>query len=854
MQSTPLFVRVALILLSAVVITACGGGRGDSTPSRSIDLPSLAPVLQGLPTVDRRLLEIVQQASPEDDIQVVVTFPGKSSPSEEQRGLLYQHGVTRGLYFKHLPIAGVLAKPDQIRALMEQRGLRSLWHNAELSYEDEVARALTGVDATINSPVLKDANGNAIDGSGITILVNDSGVDATHPDLQFGSKVVENVMGQTSLQLLAATAGVENEMIPHTPLEGVPNGDLLGSHGTHVAGIAAGDGSQSGGRFAGVARGANIIGYGSGAAILVLDSLGGFDYAAEVVKNRPELNLRIVTNSFGSTGDQGTDFDPADPTNIATKILTDLGLVVVFSAGNSGSGPSSITGNFKKAPWVLVAANGTKEGLLAPSSSRGALAGGEYQVEVDGETFTVEDRPLVVTPGTDYIAARAVAADPFTPLDLQADLTGGDIPPELVPFYTAKSGTSMAAPHLAGLVAMLLQVNPELTWRELKTIFKSTATSIPGYEPWEVGAGYANIEAAVAMAQGRNDYGSLNHLTRSFVASVGRAAPISEQVTLDFIPAGEPTTAEFEVGAGIALVIASWSLDETNPCTCGVTLTDPEGNRHGSGIALPLLAPRVAATAPGMPGTWTVEFNGIGGLSGVTLDPLGLTNGISPPSMGQEVLLEQFPQGNIVGLSDTVGHPQQSIIQSAIAERLMDSRPSGLFEPDALLARGEFAEYVTAFGVRQTRSHDGGRTQVMNAGQRRLSAAVEIATRGGNLILDLDPEARAPIETGMANPQGAVSLEEAAFALIQAKGDEDAAAELADATGYIDADGNAVLIGDIDAISPTMRGHVVLALQLGVLQPEVQDGVAFVRPQQAVSRADYAAMALRAMLTIPFPS
>lgn len=851
MRSTPLYVRVALILLSAVVITACGGGHGDSSPSRALDLPSVAPVANGLPAVDRKLLEVLETAQPEEDIEVIVSFPGKTEPTQEQKELLYKHGVRRGIHFKHLPIAGVLAKPAQVRALMEQRGLLSLWFNAELQYEDDVARALTGVDDTFSSPVLKGADGQPIDGRGITILVNDSGIDATHPDLQFGSKVVENVAAQTNLRLL-----VTSDLVPATPTEGVPNSDLLGSHGTHVAGIAAGDGSASNGRFAGVARGAQLIGYGSGATLLVLDSIGGFDYAAEIAKNRPELNLRIVTNSFGSTGDQGTDFDPLNPTNIATKILSDMGLIVVFSAGNSGPGPSSITGNFKKAPWVLVAANGTKEGFLARSSSRGKVTDATYQVQMDGETFTITDQPLVITPGTDYIAARAVAADPFLPLDVPADATSGDIPPDQVPFYTMKSGTSMAAPHLAGLVAMLLQVNPDLDYTQLKTIFQATATNIPGYAPWQAGAGLANIEAAVAMAQGRNDYGALNNAVRDFNGGVILdSARVEEIDGLSFVPAGVVDERSFEVADDVALVVAFYTFDETNPCTCGVRLTAPDGKTYDSGPTLPVLGPRRAAAAPGMPGTWTVQIRGLTGLVGTDFDPLDLTNGYSAPAVNQAVRLEQYPVLDIQGLDDVLGvHPRELDIMVAVNNRLMDSRDSGLFEPNSLLTQAELAEYIATWGIRQTRSHDGSRGNAVSVRQRRTAAAAEITAKSGHLVLDLNPEARAVIEH-QAAPQASVSVQEAAFALVQAKGDESAANSHSADAGmvFIDEDGRSFMVADALEVEESRRGHLQQALLLGIVEVEIVDGVAFMRPNKAMTRAEYASMAARASLTLPLP-
>ena len=129
----------------------------------------------------------------------------------------------------------------------------------------------------------------------------------------------------------------------------MPNTDILGGHGTHVAGTVGGNGAMSSGLHAGVAPGADIIGYGSGAALFILDTLGGFDYA---LTHQFDYNIRVISNSFGNNGDVGTPFNPDDPTNIATKKLADRGVITVFSSGNSGSGECQITGNFKKAPWA----------------------------------------------------------------------------------------------------------------------------------------------------------------------------------------------------------------------------------------------------------------------------------------------------------------------------------------------------------------------------------------------------------------------------------------------------------------------------------------------------------------------
>ncbi len=343
---------------------------------------------QGLVTMDPQLEALLPTAT--EPLEVIVTFQGDEAPGADEIALLEGLGITQGLTFQALPIAGVLASAEQVTQLSTMPEVRSLWLNQQLEYDNLEARQITGVDRVRTDAGMTSQNGGMpVAGQGITVLVNDSGVDSLHPDLQ--DNVVQNVYGATNLHALS-------DLLPVTYIEGADY-DLGGGHGTHVGGTVAGNGSRSSGAYEGVAPAADLVSYGSGAALFILDTLGGFDYA---LTHQFQYGIRVITNSWGNTGDT-SDFNPDDPTNVASKKVNDRGIVVVFSAGNSGPGEGTITGNFKKAPWVICVAAGSKSGELADFSSRG-VKDKVVVVEHDGQTYVSEDRPTVTAPGVDIIS------------------------------------------------------------------------------------------------------------------------------------------------------------------------------------------------------------------------------------------------------------------------------------------------------------------------------------------------------------------------------------------------------------------------------------------------------------------
>lgn len=425
-------------------------------------------------------------ATAAEPLEVVVTFQGEAAPTSADVQALRDVGITTGFTYSELPIAGVLATPAQIEALRARPEVVSLWSNRPLEYELDESTTLIGVDALrADAKITRRNGGTPVTGAGVGILINDSGIDGTHRDVEFPAHVVQNVEAATNLRAWS-------DLLPVTYVENVPNTDATGGHGTHVAGIAGGNGVISDGKYEGVAPGAGLIGYGSGAGLFILDVIGGFDYA---IAKRKVYKIRAINNSWGDTGDVCTPVNPNDPITRATYLAYKKNIVVVFSAGNSGrSGECTITGNYKKAPWVIATAAGAKDRSLAAFSSRGSPGGGGT-VTIDGKTWTWEDRPTLTAPGVLIASARTASPIGLTGTDDDVFL----LEPQYWPFYTHLSGTSMAAPHIAGVAALILDANASLTPLEVKDILQRTASSMP-YAAWEAGAGYVDAHAAVSRS------------------------------------------------------------------------------------------------------------------------------------------------------------------------------------------------------------------------------------------------------------------------------------------------------------------------------------------------------------------
>lgn len=315
------------------------------------------------------------------------------------------------------------------------------------------------------------------DGAGVGVAVIDSGVTPSNPDLA----------GTDGSERISTFVDFVNEQTTAYDDYG---------HGTHVAGIIAGNGRQSGGARAGIAPGASLIvlkALDRDGAGLTSNVIAALDYA---VNNKGSLKIRVVNLSLATGISESYH---TDPLALATRRVVEAGIVVVASAGNIGRDPAGVVayagitapGN---APWVLTVGASNHMGTddrsddtIAAFSSRGPTA-------IDNLA-----KPDIVAPG---VGTESLSAPGSSLYDrYSAYLIQGTDPGSPTWPYLSLSGTSMSAPVVTGAVALMLQANPALTPNEVKGILQYTARIYDGLDALTQGGGFLNVRGAVDLAK-----------------------------------------------------------------------------------------------------------------------------------------------------------------------------------------------------------------------------------------------------------------------------------------------------------------------------------------------------------------
>src|ERR1700728_1828807 len=405
-------------------------------------------------------------------------------------------------------IIGDLPLINGIVAQLDGNGIQTLANKSNVVYisvDRPLSPTLSNAAVAINAPF---AWQSGYTGSGVGVALIDSGVMSNHPDLYMGILPFSRVVYQQSFVPGNSSAS-----------------DQYG-HGTHVAGLIAGDGLSSTGpfftkTFKGIAPGANIVNLrvldqnGQGTDSLVIAAIN------QAIALKSTYNIRVINLSLGRAVYESYQLDPLCQ---AVEQAWKNGIVVVVAAGNNGryqptDGYATVTSPGNDPYVITVGAMkpmGTPtrvDDLIASYSSKGPTV-------VDAVV-----KPDVVAPG-----------NLLTSLEAQNSTLYNELPSNQVPFsyyvksgssaisssYFTLSGTSMATGIVSGVVADLLQKSPKLTPDQVKARlmltayktfpqFSSTTDPTSGitytdqYDVFTIGAGYVDIEAALnstALAKG----------------------------------------------------------------------------------------------------------------------------------------------------------------------------------------------------------------------------------------------------------------------------------------------------------------------------------------------------------------
>jgi serine protease AprX len=318
----------------------------------------------------------------------------------------------------------------------------------KIYYDKQITALLDTATPATNSQQLQE---KGLTGKGITVAVIDTGIHP-HQDLQGRITGFKDFINYRT-----------------TPYD--DNG-----HGTHCAGDVASDGSASNGTYKGPAPDASLVG------VKVLDKMGSGSLSTVIagvewcIQNQARLGINIISLSLGSTATQPAE---ADPVVRIVEQAWDNGIVVCVASGNAGPRSQTIASPGISPKVITVGATDDRNTVdrsdeqIADFSSRGPT--------VDGLI-----KPDLVTPGVNIISLRS----PRSFLDKTNPLARVDTN------YFSLSGTSMATPICAGIVAQLLQTNPNLSPDQVKEQLINACEDL-GQSPNVQGHGYLDASKLI---------------------------------------------------------------------------------------------------------------------------------------------------------------------------------------------------------------------------------------------------------------------------------------------------------------------------------------------------------------------
>jgi serine protease AprX len=304
-------------------------------------------------------------------------------------------------------------------------------------------------------------------GGGVTVALIDTGVTSL-PDI-------------ANSLVTVATDPLGQVTAPCMNMSGEPTCDDTYGHGTFMAGIIAGNGTASAGKYVGMAPGARVL------SVKIAGATGASDVSTIiaaiqwVVSFKTQYNVRVLNLSLGTDSTQSYSVDPLD---YAVERAWQSGIVVNVAASNRGPSSGTISDPAND-PFVLTVGaiddkgtNGFGDDILPNFTGRGPTSDGMA-------------KPDVVAPGAHIVSLAAPGASITT-----------QFPPTMAAPYRRGSGTSMATAVVSGLVAQMLSLQPALSPDRVKYELMSTARTDASSDVMAVGAGVVDGLGALNAGPG----------------------------------------------------------------------------------------------------------------------------------------------------------------------------------------------------------------------------------------------------------------------------------------------------------------------------------------------------------------
>jgi serine protease AprX len=427
-------------------------------------------------TVDPSVLSELEAVGANGSVPVIVYAPGHV---DDVTAALGKNDTWASLdLVDGVAVEVTAAELEQIAAL---RGVESVAADVPL-FETGYADTMDVTNLTIGLGLLRPPEAGGPTGDGVTVAVLDSG-SAEHVDLtdaDGGSRVV------------AFVDFLKGKKHPYDD----------GGHGTFVDGLITGDGDASlpldqGGfatqQFRGVAPRADIVSlkvldkYGNGRASTLIRAI------AWAIAHREQYDIRVMNISVEGPVNVPAD---RDPLALAVEKAWKAGIVVVCAAGNEGDfGPGGILSPGNDPYVITVGALDTRQ-----TSARADDAVTHYS-SIGPTLYDEYAKPDLVAPGNKVVSLRATASYidrtyPQNRVPLPAYWPAA--PAWASEDYFTMSGTSAAAPVVAGAVALMIEQDPSLTPDDVKLRLMATADALPGTTAGVQGTGVLDVPGALA--------------------------------------------------------------------------------------------------------------------------------------------------------------------------------------------------------------------------------------------------------------------------------------------------------------------------------------------------------------------